>query len=180
MCYGGKQVEKRIVAQQNKHPAKSGGKSENQFKILSDNRQARFNYELLDRYEAGLVLTGTEVKAARTGRINLQDAFAEVEAGQAWLIGAHFSPYSHGNINNHAPVRKRKMLLHRAEIDKIYGKTRDKGFTLVPTKVYLKDGLVKREVALARGKKSHDKRETIKKREQEAEAKAAIGRRGKE
>ena len=160
LCYGGRRV---VVAQQQRTREKSGsGKSENQFKILSDNRQARFNFELLDRYEAGLVLTGTEVKAARTGRINLQDAFAEVESGQAWLINAHFSPYSHGNRYNHEPVRKRKMLLHRAEIDKIYGKTRDKGFTLIPTKIYLKDGLVKCEVALARGKKVHDKRDTIK------------------
>ena len=157
-----------------------GAKPEGQFKLLSDNRQARFNFELLDRYEAGLVLTGTEVKSARTGRINLQDAFAEVESGQAWLINAHFSPYSHGNRYNHEPVRKRKMLLHRSEIEKIYGKTRDKGFTLVPTKVYLKNGLVKCEVALAKGKKVHDKRDTIKKREQEAEAKAAIGRRAKQ
>lgn len=157
-----------------------GAKPEGQFKLLSDNRQARFNFELLDRYEAGLVLTGTEVKSARTGRINLQDAFAEVEGGQAWLINAHFSPYSHGNRYNHEPVRKRKMLLHRSEIEKIYGKTRDKGFTLVPTKVYLKNGLVKCEVALAKGKKVHDKRDSIKKREQEAEAKAAIGRRAKQ
>ncbi|MCC6536058.1 MAG: SsrA-binding protein SmpB [Bryobacterales bacterium] len=162
-----------------KQQAKSGSGGESQFKILADNRQARFNYELLDRYEAGLVLTGTEVKAARTGRINLQDAFAEVENGEAWLINAHFSPYTHGNRYNHEPVRKRKMLLHRGEIDKIYGKTRDKGFTLVPTKVFLKDGLVKCEVALARGKKHHDKRESEKKREQEAEARAAVGRRAK-
>lgn len=165
------------MAQQGKDQRAKG---DGQFKLLSDNRQARFNYELLDRYEAGLVLTGTEVKSARTGRINLQDAFAEIESGQAWLINAHFSPYSHGNRYNHEPVRKRKMLLHKAEIEKIYGKTRDKGFTLVPTRVYLKDGLVKCEVALARGKKAHDKRDTIKKREQEAEAKAAIGRRGRE
>ena len=152
------------------------GKSDGQFKILSDNRQARFNYELLDKYEAGLVLTGTEVKAARTGRINLQDAFGEIDGGQAWLMNAHFSPYSHGNRFNHEAVRKRKLLLHGAEIEKIYGKTRDKGFTLVPTKIYLKDGLVKCEIALARGKKNHDKRDSIKKREQEAEAKAAVGR----
>ncbi|MBM3788180.1 MAG: SsrA-binding protein SmpB [Acidobacteria bacterium] len=163
--------------QQSKNGSGAGGES--QFKILADNRQARFNYELLDRYEAGLVLTGTEVKAARTGRINLQDAFAEVENGEAWLINAHFSPYTHGNRYNHEPVRKRKMLLHRGEIDKIYCKTRDKGFTLVPTRVFLKDGLVKCELALARGKKHHDKRESEKKREQEAEARAAVGRRAK-
>jgi SsrA-binding protein len=151
-------------------------KSSRQFKIVSDNRQARFNYELLDRVEAGLVLTGTEVKSARTGRVNLQDAFAEIAGGEAWLVNAHFSPYSHGNRYNHEPMRRRKLLMHREEINKLFGKTRDRGLTLVPTKMYLKDGVIKCEVALARGKKLHDKRETERRREQEAEAKAALSR----
>lgn len=146
-----------------------------QFKILSDNRQARFHFELFDRFEAGLVLTGTEVKSARTGRINLQDAFAEIQQGEAWLVNAHFSPYSHGNRYNHDAVRRRKLLLHRREIDKLFGKTRDQGLTLVPTKVFLKNGLVKCEIALAKGKKLHDKRATERKRENEAEARAAMG-----
>lgn len=147
---------------------------DSQFKVLSDNRQARFHYELLERFEAGLVLTGTEVKSARTGRINLQDAFAEVQAGEAWLVNAHFSPYSHGNRYNHDAVRRRKLLLHRREIDRLFGKSRE-GLTIVPTKVFLKNGLVKCEIALAKGKKLHDKRATERKRENEAEARAAMG-----
>ncbi len=151
--------------------------SKQQFKVLSDNRQVRHNYELLDFWEAGLALTGTEVKSARTGRIQLQDAFAEVDAREAWLVNAHFSPYSHGNRYNHDVVRKRKLLLHKGEIEKLWLKTRDKGLTVVPTKIYLKNGLVKCEIALAKGKKLHDKRATERKREQENEARNAIGRR---
>jgi SsrA-binding protein len=150
-----------------------------QFKILSDNRQARHNYELLDFWQAGMVLTGTEVKSARTGRVNLQDAFGEVGPNEVWLSNAHFSPYSHGNRYNHEAMRKRKLLLHREEIQKIFVKVRDKGLTIVPTKIYLKDGLIKCEIALARGKKLHDKRESERRREQEAEAKAAIARKHK-
>jgi SsrA-binding protein len=147
-----------------------------QFKILADNRQARHNYFLSDFLEAGLSLTGTEVKSARTGRVQLLDAYAEIEKGEAWLVNAHFSPYTHGNRANHEEKRKRKLLLHRHELDKLATKTRDKGFTLVPTKVYLKEGLIKCEIALAKGKQHHDKRESIKKREQESEAKAAVAR----
>ncbi len=148
-----------------------------QFKILSDNRQVRHNYELLDFWEAGLALTGTEVKSARTGKIQLQDAFAEIDRGEVWLSNAHFSPYSHGNRYNHDTMRKRKLLLHKAEIEKLWVKTRDRGLTIVPTKIYLKNGLIKCEIALARGKKLHDKRESERKREQESEARAATGRR---
>ncbi len=146
-------------------------------KILSDNRKASHNYHLSDRLEAGLVLTGTEVKAAKTGKIQLQDAYAEVEANEAWLINAHISQYSHGNRENHEPVRKRKLLLHRAEIDKLQMKTREKGLTVIPTKLYLKEGRVKCELAIGRGKKLHDKRETERAREANEEARAAIGRR---
>jgi len=145
-----------------------------QFKILSDNRQARFNYELSDRVEAGLALTGTEVKSARTGRINLQDAYAEVVGGEAWLINAHFSHYAHGNRYNHEEKRKRKLLLHRGELDKLFHKTRDRGLTIIPTKIYLKDGLVKCEIAIAKGKKIHDKRKSERTREQDAEVRIAI------
>ncbi len=150
---------------------------EGQFKILSDNRQARYNYLLFDRFEAGLALTGTEVKSARTGRIQLQDAYAEINGAEAWLCNAHFSPYSHGNRYNHDTVRRRKLLLHRREIDKLWSKTRDQGFSVVPTKIYLKNGLVKCEIALAKGKKQHDKRAAERKREHEAEARAAVQRR---
>lgn len=145
-------------------------------KILAANRQAGHNYLLLDRYEAGLVLTGTEVKAAREGKIQLKDGYAEVHNGEAWLVNAHISPYSHGNRMNHDPVRSRKLLLHRTEIDKLLGKTRERGFTLIPTKVYLKAGRIKCELALARAKKLHDKREAERARATEAEARAAVRR----
>ena len=145
-------------------------------KILAANRQAGHNYLLLDRYEAGLVLTGTEVKAAREGKIQLKDGYAEVHNGEAWLVNAHISPYSHGNRMNHDPVRSRKLLLHRTEIDKLLGKSRERGFTLIPTKVYLKAGRIKCELALARAKKLHDKREAERARATEAEARAAVRR----
>ncbi len=149
---------------------------ESAIKILSDNRQAGHHYHLLDRYEAGIALTGTEVKAAKSGKVQLQDSYAEVAGNEAWLMNAHISPYSHGNRENHEPVRRRKLLLHRAEIDKLLGKTREKGLSLVPTKMYLKNGHIKCELALARGKKLHDKREAERNREMQAEARAAIGR----
>jgi SsrA-binding protein len=149
---------------------------ESRIKVLSDNRQAGHNYHLLERYEAGLALTGTEVKAAKDGKIQLKDSFAEVVGNEAWLLNAHISQYSHGNRENHEPTRRRKLLLHRAEIDKLLGKTREKGLTLIPTKMYLKNGRIKVEFAVAKGKKLHDKRESERKREMESEARAAIGR----
>jgi SsrA-binding protein len=149
-------------------------------KILNDNRQAGHNYHLSDRVEAGVVLTGTEVKSARTGRVQLKDAYAEVINGEAWLVNAHISQYSHGNRENHEPVRRRKLLLHREQIDKLAKKTQEKGLTVIPTKIYLKDGLVKCELAVGKGKKLHDKREAERKRETEAEARAAVGRRQRE
>src|SRR6202035_195703 len=126
--------------------------------------------------EAGLVLTGTEVKAARDGKIQLKEAFGEVTGHEAWLVNAHIGQYSHGNIMNHEPTRRRKLLLHRAEIDKLLGKTREKGLTLVPTKMYLKNGRIKLELAVAKGKKLHDKRASERTREMEAEARAAMNR----
>jgi SsrA-binding protein len=150
---------------------------ESGIKVLSDNRQAGHNYHLLERFEAGLALTGTEVKAAKIGRIQLKDAYAEVERNEAWLLNAHISQYSHGNRENHEPTRRRKLLLHRQEIDKLLAKTREQGLTLIPTKMYLKNGHIKVELAVAKGKKLHDKRETERKREMEAEARAAIGKR---
>ena len=144
------------------------------FKILSDNRQAGHSYFLMERFEAGLVLTGTEVKAARAGKVQLKEAYAAVLNNEAWLVNAHISQYSHGNRENHLPVRNRKLLLHRQEIDKLLGKTREKGLALIPTKVYLKQGRIKCEIALARGKKLHDKREAERARTAEAEARAAV------
>jgi SsrA-binding protein len=149
-------------------------------KLLSDNRSAGHNYHLLDRYEAGLVLTGTEVKAAKTGKIQLKESYADIQDNEAWLLNAHISEYSHGNIMNHAPVRKRKLLLHRAEIDKLRAETREKGLTLVPTRLYLKSGKIKVEIAVGKGKKFHDKREATKAKEMQAEAKAAMARRARQ
>ena len=144
---------------------------------MSDNRHAAHNYHLLERFEAGLALTGTEVKSAKDGRVQLKDAFAEVAGNEAWLLNAHIGQYSHGNRENHEPMRRRKLLLHRAEIDKLLGKTREKGLTLVPTKMYLKNGRIKLELAVAKGKKLHDKRESEREREMEAEARAGMNRR---
>lgn len=149
------------------------------FKVLSDNRSAGHNYLLLDRYEAGMVLTGTEVKAAKGGKIQLKEAYAEIQDDEAWLMNAHISEYSHGNIMNHPPVRKRKLLLHRSEIEKLRVETREKGLTLVPTRLYLKGGRIKVEIAVGKGKKFHDKREATRAKEMQAEAKAALARRNK-
>jgi len=153
---------------------------EGEIKILSDNRSAGHNYHLLKRYEAGMVLTGTEVKAAKDGKVQLKESYAEVSEDEAWLINAHISEYSHGNIMNHVPVRKRKLLLHRSEIDKLRDETREKGLTLVPTKLYLKAGRIKVEIAVAKGKKFHDKREAAKAKEMQAEAKAVMARRARQ
>jgi SsrA-binding protein len=154
--------------------------AETPIKILSDNRSAGHNYHLLDRYEAGLVLTGTEVKAAKTGKIQLKESYAEVSENEAWLMNAHISEYSHGNQMNHPPVRKRKLLLHRSEIEKLRSETREKGLTLVPTRLYLKQGRIKVEIAIGKGKKFHDKREAIRAKEMQAEAKAAMARRNRQ
>jgi SsrA-binding protein len=146
-------------------------------KILSDNRQAGHNYFLMDRFEAGMVLTGTEVKAAKDGKIQLKEAYASVLANEAWLLNAHISQYSHGNRENHPPIRNRKLLLHRREIDRLLVESRDKGLALIPTRIYLKNGRIKCEIAVARGKKLHDKRETERARTAEAEARAEMRRR---
>jgi SsrA-binding protein len=130
-------------------------------KILAENRKASHDYEFVEMFEAGMVLLGTEVKAIREGRINLRDSYARIEGGEVWAFNVHISPYSHRGYAEHAPLRKRKLLLHKAEIRKLIGRTVEKGFTLVPVRMYLKDGKVKMAVSLARGKKAHDKRETI-------------------
>jgi SsrA-binding protein len=147
------------------------------FKILSENRQAGHNYFLLERFEAGMVLTGTEVKAAKDNTIQLKEAYAAVIGNEAWLVNAHIGQYSHGNRENHQPVHNRKLLLHRREIDKLLTQTRDKGLSLIPTKIYLKKGRIKCELALAKGKKLHDKRETERQRTAEDEARAEMRRR---
>jgi SsrA-binding protein len=144
---------------------------------VADNRKARHDYELLETLEAGIVLLGTEVKAIREGRVNLRDSFARLEDGEVYLHNVHISPYSHRGYATHEPLRRRKLLLHRAEIRKLIGKAVEKGFTLVPVRMYFKGGRVKVALSLARGKKTHDKRETIKRREAEREARAAMSQR---
>ena len=143
-------------------------------KVISDNRQAGHNFFLFDRYEAGIALTGTEVKAAKAGKVQLRDAYANVEKGEAWLLNAHISEYSHGNRFNHTPTRPRKLLLHRREIEKLGSATREKGLSLVPTRLYMKNGRIKCEIAVAKGKKFHDKREAERARSDQEEARTAI------
>jgi SsrA-binding protein len=143
-------------------------------KVLSDNRQAGHNFFLQDRYEAGIALTGTEVKAAKAGKVQLRDAYASIENHEAWLLNAHISEYSHGNRFNHSPVRQRKLLLHRREIEKLHAAIREKGLSIVPTRLYLKNGRIKCEIAVAKGKKFHDKRETERAKTAEAEARDAV------
>ena len=143
-------------------------------KNIADNRKALHDYHILDEWEAGVALLGTEVKAIREGRVNLRDSFARVEEGEVFLYNVHISPYSHRGYADHEPLRKRKLLLHRDEIRKLIGKTVEKGMTLVPVRLYFKNGRVKVAVSLAKGKKDYDKRETIKRRETERETRAAI------
>jgi SsrA-binding protein len=134
-------------------------------KLIADNRRARHDYELLERFEAGLVLTGTEVKSLREGRASLAQAYGDVRGSEVWLVGAEIATYDQGNIANHEPSRDRKLLLHRSEISSLIGKVREKGLTLVPTRMYWKDGRAKVELALGRGKHTIDKRRDIAKRD---------------
>jgi SsrA-binding protein len=143
-------------------------------KLIADNRKARHEYQLLERYEAGIVLTGTEVKSLRDGGASLQQAYADVRDGEAWLIGAHIAEYGQGNIANHEPDRDRKLLLHSKEIASLLGKVRERGLTLVPTRLYFKNGKVKVELALARGKEQRDKRRDIAKRDADRQIDRAL------
>jgi SsrA-binding protein len=142
--------------------------------LLADNRKARHDYEILETLEAGLALLGTEVKAIREGRVNLRDSYAVVDKGEVWALNIHISPYSHRGSADHEPLRKRKLLLHKAEIRKLIGRTVEKGLTLVPLRMYFTRGKVKRAIGLARGKKAYDKRESIKQREADRETRAAV------
>jgi SsrA-binding protein len=142
--------------------------------LIADNRKALFEYFILETFEAGVVLTGTEVKGIREGRANLRESYARVENGEVWLYKVHINPYSHRGYVDHDPKRRRKLLLHRAEIRKLIGRTVERGLTLVPTRMYFKRGRVKVALALARGKQLHDKRETIKRRETERETRAMV------
>lgn len=144
-------------------------------KIISDNRQARYLYEILETYEAGIQLTGTEVKSIREGKANLKDGYALLRNGEAWLINVHISPYqASGQYFNHEPRRTRKLLLHRKEISKLIGQVEQKGLTLVPLKLYFKNGWIKISIGLAQGKKLHDKRESIKRRQDQRDMQRAM------
>jgi SsrA-binding protein len=141
---------------------------------LADNRKAGHDYHLLEQFEAGVALLGTEVKAAREGRVQLRDSYCKLDRGEAYLLGAHIGQYSHGGYASHDATRPRKLLLHRDELNKLLGKTTERGLTIVPLRMYLKNGRVKLAIALAKGKKTYDKRETIRRREAERETRAAI------
>ncbi|MGH3908639.1 MAG: SsrA-binding protein SmpB [Pseudonocardiaceae bacterium] len=148
-------------------------------KVIVSNRRARHDYAILDTYEAGIVLTGTEVKSLRAGRASLADAYGSVEEGEVWLRNVHIPEYTEGSWTNHEPRRTRKLLLHRKEIERLIGKTRESGLALVPLSMYFADGKVKVEIALARGKRAYDKRADLAKRDADREIQRAIGRRAK-
>jgi SsrA-binding protein len=148
-------------------------------KQIASNRKAYHDYSIEDTWEAGIVLTGTEVKALRAGRASLVDGFAEVDGGEAWLIGVHIAEYSQGTWTNHTPRRRRKLLLHRSEIDRIERKISEKGFTLVPLSLYFKDGRAKVEIGLARGKRQYDKRQTLAEKDARRDIEREVGRRAK-
>jgi SsrA-binding protein len=154
----------------------AGHKDEGE-KVVASNRKARHDYELLDRFECGIVLTGDEVKSLRAGRASLADCFGRPRGGEIWLEGMHIPPYEQGNTRDHLPVRPRKLLLHRREIEKIAAEVAEKGLSLVPLRVYFTHGLAKVEVAMARGKRRHEKRQAIAKREAQREIERASGRR---
>lgn len=153
-------------------PAQSAGT-----KLIAQNRKARHEYTIEETFEAGLVLVGTEVKACRDGKANLADAYAVVKDGEPWLMQCHIGPYSHGNRQNHEPLRPRKLLLHRAEIERLEAATSQQGRTLIPLRLYFKHGIVKAEIAIARGKKMYDRRADIAKRDAERRMRQEIGRR---
>ncbi len=143
-------------------------------KVIATNRKARHQYHFHDTYEAGLVLKGTEIKSIRAGRVSLQEGFVLFDGGEAWLVNVHIAQYDPASRQNHEPKRKRKLLLHRREIDRLYGRTQEKGYTIVPTKLYLKDGRAKVEIALVKGKKLYDKRQTIAERDSKRQVERAL------
>ena len=148
-------------------------------RVIAENRKARHDYHILEKWEAGVALLGTEVKAIREGRVNLRDSYARAENGEVWMVNVHISPYSHSGYAGHHEKRQRKLLLHRHEIRKLAGRAAAKGLTLVPLEMYFKNGRVKVLLALAKGKQAHDKRETIRRREVERETRAAMKARKK-
>ena len=147
-------------------------------RVLATNRKAFFHYQVLERAEAGVVLVGTEVKSIRAGGLEFKDAYVDPRGGELLLVGCRIAPYSHGNLMNHTPDRDRKLLLHKREILKLASRVAERGLTLLPLRAYMKNGRVKLEIGLAKGKQARDKREAIKKKDQEREARQALGRRG--
>ena len=148
-------------------------------KVVAQNKKARHDYTIEDVFEAGIVLTGTEVKSLRLGRASLVDAYADIRDGEVWMLGAHIPEYTEGTWNNHTPRRVRKLLLHREEISRLIGKTKESGAALIPLTLYFKDGRAKVEIALARGRKSHDKRQVLAERDAAKEIRNAMGRNAK-
>ena len=146
-------------------------------KDITVNRQAFHNYDIIEKFEAGIALTGTEIKSAREGKVNLKDSYGLVKSGEVWLLNCHISPYSHGNYSNHDPLRTRKLLLKRSEINRLIGRTTERGLTLVPLRMYLKEGRLKCELALAKGRKIHDKREVARQKTIDRETKQALSER---
>ncbi len=149
-------------------------KTKESVKIVTKNRKARFNYFIEETFEAGIVLLGTEVKSIRDGKINLSDSYADFRSGELFLMNCHISPYTHSHYDNHDPLRRRKLLLKKRELRRLEVKVLQRGFTLIPTRVYLKRGLIKIEIGLGKGKRSYDKRETMKKRDQERDIRASM------
>jgi SsrA-binding protein len=143
-------------------------------KVIATNRKARHEYHFDDTFEAGLVLMGSEIKSIRAGQVSLQEGFVLFEAGEAWLVNVHIAQYNPASRQNHDPRRRRKLLLHRRQIDRLHSRAREKGYTVIPTKLYLKDGRAKVEIALARGKKLYDKRQTIAKRDSKRQVERAL------
>jgi SsrA-binding protein len=158
---------------------RKGGKRELRSGDVATNRQARFRYELLDKWEAGIALQGSEVKSLRDGKANLKDSYATVRDGELWLHSAHIAPYAPAAADGHDPERPRKLLLHKKEIERLIGKTQEKGLTLVPTRIYFSGARAKVEIALARGKEQRDKRETIRTREQRRDMERALKERSR-
>jgi SsrA-binding protein len=150
--------------------------NDNAVKTVATNRKARHDFHIDDTFEAGMVLTGTEIKSIRAGRVNLRDSYATLKEGELWLLNAHIAPYDQGTFTNHEPRRPRKLLMHRREINRIAGKLQEKGFTLVPLRLYLKNNLAKVELGLARGKKQYDKRAALRQKETRREIDRAVAR----
>jgi SsrA-binding protein len=162
------------VAQHTSKPRRNAGEEKTSERLIADNRKASHDYFFLEIFEAGLALLGTEVKAIREGRVNLRDSYGRIENGELFVRNVHISPYSHQGYATHEALRPRKLLLHKQEIRKLIGRVVEKGLTLVPVRMYLKNGRVKIALALARGKQEHDKRETIRRREVDRETRAAV------